>query len=297
MHFQLKQSKMIGVASVLSLLLSLSSSTLAFTVHNNVQQTTRTTTALFHNDDVNEEATGTSNRRLFLSTTTATAVASILPSIANADDVSFETIAERAARVAKIVEAEEANEDMSKDRELREKSRGADTRTAYEFSLPVAGESVPFGEMIKQEFGEVNAETGERDVKVKAIVVLNIKQDDPIARRDIAELIALASKFGRTGEFAVVCCPTDQGYYEPDTSALIRLKMASEYGYGINPATVVTDKLILLGTGAHPFWRWIQGTCRTPAGLGKIQVRFFLYGLLVDLLLLDERRRTWNAHR
>jgi glutathione peroxidase-family protein len=71
-----------------------------------------------------------------------------------------------------------------------------------------------------------------------------------------------------------VASPTDQGYYEPDTSALIRLKLASEYGYGINPATVVTDKVNLLGTGAHPFWRWLENTCRTPAGLGRIESNF-----------------------
>ena len=81
-------------------------------------------------------------------------------------------------------------------------------------------------------------------------------------------------RFGRNGEFAVVCSPTDQGYFEPDTSALLRLKLASEYGYGINPATIITDKVNLLGTGAHPFWRWIQGSCRTPSGLGKIQANF-----------------------
>ena len=48
--------------------------------------------------------------------------------------------------------------------------------------------------------------------------------------------------------------------------------MDREYGYGINPATHLTDKMNLLGTGAHPMMRWIEGTCRTPAGLGKIQV-------------------------
>jgi glutathione peroxidase len=81
-------------------------------------------------------------------------------------------------------------------------------------------------------------------------------------------------RFGRSGEFAVIMSPTDQGYYEPDTSALIRLKLASEYGYGINPATIITDKLNLLGTGAHPFWRWIEGTRRAPSGLGRIQGNF-----------------------
>ena len=83
-------------------------------------------------------------------------------------------------------------------------------------------------------------------------------------------------RFGRNGEFAVVCSPTEQGYFEPDTSALIRLKLASEYGYGVNPGTIVTDKMNLLGTGAHPFWRYLEGTCRAPSGLGRIQVRQLL---------------------
>lgn len=87
-------------------------------------------------------------------------------------------------------------------------------------------------------------------------------------------IFPLKCRFGRTGEFVVIMSPTDQGYFEPDTSALIRLKLASEYGYGINPATIVTDKLNLLGTGAHPFWRWIEGTCRAPSGLGRIQGNF-----------------------
>ena len=81
-------------------------------------------------------------------------------------------------------------------------------------------------------------------------------------------------RYGRSGEFAVVMSPTDQGYFEADTSQLIRLKLASEYGYGINPATVVTDKMNLLGSGAHPFWRYLEGQCRTPSGLGRIEGNF-----------------------
>jgi glutathione peroxidase-family protein len=81
-------------------------------------------------------------------------------------------------------------------------------------------------------------------------------------------------RFGRTGEFAVVMSPSDQGYYEPDTSQLIRLKLASEYGYGLTDATLVTDKVIYLGTGATPFWRWLQKNCRTPAGLGRVEANY-----------------------
>jgi len=85
--------------------------------------------------------------------------------------------------------------------------------------------------------------------------------------------VFIVVRYGRNGEFVVICSPTDQGYFEPDTSALIRLKLATEYGYGINAASITTDKVNLLGTGAHPFWRWLEGTCRTPAGLGRVQVR------------------------
>jgi glutathione peroxidase-family protein len=57
--------------------------------------------------------------------------------------------------------------------------------------------------------------------------------------------------------------------------------MASEYeyGYGINPALVLTDKMPLLGHTAHPFmrYRYLQSTS-APAhqrgGLGKIQGNF-----------------------
>ena len=87
-------------------------------------------------------------------------------------------------------------------------------------------------------------------------------------------LILVKNRFGRNGEFVIVCSPTDQGYYEPDTSQLIRMKLTSEYGYGINPATTITDKVNLLGTGAHPFWRWIEGSCRPPSGIGRIQGNF-----------------------
>jgi glutathione peroxidase len=161
-------------------------------------------------------------------------------------------------------------------------------QTAYDFSLPIAGVLTPFSEIIHQEFKTKTAQSAlssseennkvieYRDPKIKAILVVNIKQDDPVARKIIPELISLATKYGR-GESAaltIVACPTDQGYFEPDTSQLLRLKLQSEYGFGINPNTIVVDKVNLLGTGAVPFWRWLQSTCRTPAGLGRITGNF-----------------------
>jgi len=215
-------------------------------------------------------------RKAFLASIVTSSAAIVATSFAEGAyaDEDFESIAVRAAKMAKTVEVEEQTAKQQKQMEF-------DPRSAYDFELPIAGNSIPFSELIRQEFTDVEVPgdaEGEvkvkREAKVKAVLVVNMKQDDPIARKNIPELISLASKFGRNGEFVVICSPTDQGYFEPDTSALIRLKMASEYGYGINPATIVTDKLNLLGTGAHPFWRWIEGSCRAPSGLGRIQGNF-----------------------
>jgi len=193
------------------------------------------------------------------------------------DDESFASIAARANKMSKEI-------DMTKP--LKTSSMILPTnKTVYDFSLPVAGENMKFEDIVRQKFTSKETEqlkdkdgrsTTYRDAQIKAILVVNIKQDDVVARKTIPELISLAAKYGRGADaaFAVVACPTDQGYYEPDTSQLLRLKLASEYGYGINPSTVVTDKVNLLGTGAHPFWRWLQNTCRTPAGLGRIEGNF-----------------------
>jgi len=185
----------------------------------------------------------------------------LIPSIASAeDDDSFAAIAARANQISK---------DMDKEATQVAVAQRKTDKTAYDFSLPYEGKDKTFSELVRQQT------TDDGDQRVKAILVVNIKQDDPVARKTIPELIALASKYGReSGSLAVLASPSDQGYYEPDTSTLIRLKLASEYGYGINPSTTVTDKVILLGKGAHPFWRWLQSICRTPAGLGRVEGNF-----------------------
>jgi len=218
----------------------------------------------------------TTRRSILSSTITATAgLSSSLLRIDQAkaaeggEDESFASIAARAAKMSKVIESEEERKNEEAKKKIQEKPK----QTAYDFKLPVAGEMVPFGDLVKQ---------NENFDKVKAVLVVNMKQDDPIARKDIPEFIALAAKYGREGDFVVVLSPTDQGYFEPDTSALIRLKLASEYGYGINPVTTLTDKVNLLGSGADPFWRWLEGNCRTPDGLGSVQGNF-------EKFLLDGR--------
>jgi glutathione peroxidase-family protein len=195
------------------------------------------------------------------------------------DNESFSSIAERANKMSKAVDA--TNPQQS--RRATDSMIRSTNQTMYDFTLPIAGVPTTTADIIRQEFNSKQVSIPSKnetiiykDAKVKAIIVVNIKQDDPVARKAIPELIALAAKYGRGSEYelAIIACPTDQGYYEPDTSQLLKLKIASEYGYGINPSTVVTDKVNLLGTGSVPFWRWLQNVCRTPSGLGRIQGNF-----------------------
>jgi hypothetical protein len=67
--------------------------------------------------------------------------------------------------------------------------RSDDLRTAYDFSMPVEGLEVPFKDMVRQEYDE------EGRARLKAILVVNMKEDDPTARKDIPEFIALAAKY------------------------------------------------------------------------------------------------------
>ena len=280
------------------MLIAIAASAGAFTTPQQRVSTKMSLAANAH-DNVQEESSNKHDRRAFLAAAgSASSVlfsGSLLPPAFAAEgdegqpSSAFESIAARAAKVSQEVsEAEIAQKTADEERKkaLAKKIK-EDPRTIYDFTLPMKGKETKISDIVGQTFGDEGVkdsgdgwtDTGEVGgtvgTKVKAILVVNIKQDDPIARKNIPELIALANKFGKTGEFAVIVSPTDQGYYEPDTSALIRLKMESEYAYGSSsPGTYLTDKVNLLGSGAVPFWRWIEGSCRTPAGLGKIQANF-----------------------
>jgi hypothetical protein len=99
---------------------------------------------------------------------------------ANADDdESFASIAERASKMSQAIRQEEAEQPS-----FGTTPKSADSRTAYDFSLPMAGTQTPFKDIVRN-----------HDNTMKAILVVNIKQDDPVARKNIPELIALAAKY------------------------------------------------------------------------------------------------------
>jgi hypothetical protein len=100
-----------------------------------------------------------------------------LPALAD-DDESFASIAARAALLSS---------DVGEKMPLAS-PKSDDPRTAYNFSLPVAGEILQFQDIVHQQYSD------DGRAKVKAILVINMKEDDPIARKDIPELISLASK-------------------------------------------------------------------------------------------------------
>jgi hypothetical protein len=94
------------------------------------------------------------------------------------DDETFASIAARAAILSSDV-------GESKPQAV---AKSDDPRTAYDFSLPVAGETIQFQDLVHQQYNSDGRAT------LKAILVVNMKEDDPTARKDIPEFISLASK-------------------------------------------------------------------------------------------------------
>ena len=158
-----------------------------------------------------------SNRRVFLTNIAAGTTASSAVILSNtlpafADEDSFAEIAARAAKVSKdVTEAEAAKE--AADAAAAERRNEAvqklkdDKRTIYDFTLPINGKAREVAEILDQTFDSGEGGDGWSDggeevtdygttlgTRVKAILVVNIKQDDPIARKNIPELIALVSK-------------------------------------------------------------------------------------------------------
>ena len=123
----------------------------------------------------------TFERRAFLSTV-ASAGSLLLADSACADDdeESFASIAARASQLS-TTQTGKAPSALAK--------KTLDDKTAYDFELPFKGGNVPFKELIQQEFDE------EGRAKVKAILVVNMKEDDPISRTNIPEFISLAAKY------------------------------------------------------------------------------------------------------
>lgn len=171
-----------------------------------------------------------SHRRSFLATVAAAIVTSgnalLLPACAEGQDGdeltslsssssdAFESIAARAARVSQeVAESELALQAADEEADQRRKDLAQklkdDVRTIYDFTLPVNGKAREISELIGQTFsggngddgwtndgegGSARMNEGKVGTRVKAILVVNMKQDDPIARKNIPELIELVTR-------------------------------------------------------------------------------------------------------
>ena len=123
-----------------------------------------------------------SARRSFLVGSAPLLLLPFLPAPSYADD--FESIAARAAAVSAQITQEEntrAREEEEERKSSIAQQLKEDTRSVYDFELPVGGKSRSVGELVGS--------------GAKAILVVNIKQDDPLARKNIPELIALVERW------------------------------------------------------------------------------------------------------
>lgn len=126
-------------------------------------------------------------RRSFVSSLLVSSGVLIQSTVASAaeEDESFASIAARASKISQSMVDDEAKAPSSTT------SSTGDGRTAYDFTLPMAGQATPIKDIVRNQ-----------DNRVKAILFVNIKQDDPIARKNIPEFIALAAKYVSV----TVCC-------------------------------------------------------------------------------------------
>ena len=109
--------------------------------------------------------------------------------MANAETETFESVTSRTSQLSSEVEAQgtEENSEATSPSASSAKTSSPDQRTMYDFTVPVSGKQVMVRDLVTR---EVNGEMK----TPKAILVVNIKQDDPIARKNIPELISLGAR-------------------------------------------------------------------------------------------------------
>ena len=171
----------------------------------------------------------TSRRELFragLVVTSLPIFQPILPSFA--DDSSGETPEEMIQRRARELQKRSDLEDQT----MRSAARGASGlgqsdygggKTIYDFDVMINGKAVPFSDAVGVKRGTKKVvkvtppvEEGGDPVEVEvtedyeerpgAILLVNIKQDDPMARKNIPQLIQLAGKYGVKVRGAYLTC-------------------------------------------------------------------------------------------
>lgn len=107
----------------------------------------------------------------------------------------------------------------------------------------------------------------------KATLVVNPKIDDPESLHQMPAITKLAAKYGSDG-LNVLLFPTDQGYFEADEDRVVRIKYYQYYGFGQYPRAVVFDKVDIVGSTIHPFYRYLCRGLKNPNGVARITLNY-----------------------
>jgi hypothetical protein len=107
-----------------------------------------------------------------------------------------------------------------------------------DLSVPVKGKNVKLAELL----GE------------GATIVMNIKLDDPETITQIPALKTLVQEYKDRGLRAILI-PTDQGDYEPDDSATVRIKVGQQFGLRSSSKGPVVVTGLKSASSAGFLWR------------------------------------------
>ena len=126
-----------------------------------------------------------------------------------------------------------------------------------------------------------------------AHLVVNIKMDDPVAGENFNALRYVAANYAEKG-LRVWAFPTEQGYYEPDVSELVRAKAYQQFGFGTYPTAVVFDKIDVVGGTRHPLYSYLA-TFPDPNGVARLSLNFEKFLLDRDGRILRRYPRKFTA--
>ena len=88
--------------------------------------------------------------------------------------------------------------------------------------------------------------------------------------------------------------PTEQGYYEPDVSELVRAKAYQQFGFGTYPTAVVFDKIDVVGSTRHPLYAYLA-SFPDPNGVARLSLNFEKFLLDKDGRILRRYPRKFTA--
>lgn len=151
-----------------------------------------------------------------------------------------------------------------------------------DLGVPLKGKNIKLGKLM----GET------------ATIVMNIKLDDPETITQIPALKAMVAQYKDQGLRAILV-PTDQGDYEPDDSATVRIKMAQQFGLQSSSKgpVVVADKVDIVGKFNTPLYKYLTTNFPNPNQISRITLNYEKFLLDGEGNIIRRYPRQWSADR